>query len=148
MMRLKMILFSMMIGSMRMIHPICTHGRNKSRGANFYFQFSIVPEFFRKKILHGAKATNVFYILSKYGKDRITQSLPFYVLNRSPLILEKEDEKMDDDGMDVESDEQPQEKAYVKAPTSESKSRAQLRKLKRMKNGSVPVRRKISKMEH
>ena len=55
---------------------------------------------------------------------------------------------MDDDGMDVESDEQPQEKAYVKAPTSESKSRAQLRKLKRMKNGSVPVRRKISKMEH
>ena len=55
---------------------------------------------------------------------------------------------MDDDGMDVESDEQSQEKAYVKAPTSESKSRAQLRKLKRMKNGSVPVRRKISKMEH
>ena len=86
--------------------------------------------------------------MSKYGKDRITQSLHFYVLNRLPLILEKEDEKMDDDGMDVESDEQPQEKAYVKAPTSESKSRAQLRKLKRMKNGSVPVRRKISKMEH
>ena len=55
----------------------------------------------------------------------------------------------DNDGMDVEGDEHhQQEKAYVKASTSESKSRAQLRKLKRMKNGSVPVRRKISKMEH